>query len=121
MMRWCWVHFQCRDVLLISIILGQGPTAALAVGADADCLEFFPSSIISLWETSRYRLKYCLKLSFEITVALVISNTNVSKQLSVTKNIQSTLVISKSKGPSETVRDIRTSTYQICRIEENNN
>ena len=33
--------------------------------------------------------------------------------------IQSTLVISKSKGPSETLRDIRTSTYQICRIEEN--
>ena len=35
------------------------------------------------------------------------------------ENIQSTLVISKSKGPSETVRDIRTSTYQICSIEEN--
>ena len=35
--------------------------------------------------------------------------------------IQSTLVISKSKGPSETVRDIRTSTYQICSIEEKNN
>ena len=34
-------------------------------------------------------------------------------------HIQSTLVISKSKGPSETLRDIRTSTYQICRIEEN--
>ena len=33
--------------------------------------------------------------------------------------IQSTLVISKSKGPSKTVRDIRTSTYQMCRIEEN--
>ena len=34
--------------------------------------------------------------------------------------IQSTLVISKSKGLSETLRDIRTSTYQICRIEEKN-
>ena len=33
-------------------------------------------------------------------------------------HIQSTLVISKSKGPSKTVRDIRTSTYQICSIEE---
>ena len=31
--------------------------------------------------------------------------------------IQSTLVISKSKVPSKTVRDIRTSTYQICSIE----
>ena len=32
---------------------------------------------------------------------------------------QSTLVISKSKGPSEILRDIRTSTYQMCRTEEN--
>ena len=37
----------------------------------------------------------------------------------VSFSIQSTLVISKSKGPSETLRYIRTSTYQICRIEEN--
>ena len=35
--------------------------------------------------------------------------------------IQSTLVISKSKGPSKTLRDIRTSTYQIYSIEEKNN
>ena len=34
------------------------------------------------------------------------------------KILQSTLVISNSKGPSEILRDIRTSTYQICRIEE---
>ena len=33
--------------------------------------------------------------------------------------IQSTLVISNLKGPSETLRDIRSSTYQIFRIEEN--
>ena len=33
--------------------------------------------------------------------------------------IQSTLVISKSKGPAETLRDIHTSTYQMCRIKEN--
>ena len=32
--------------------------------------------------------------------------------------VQSTLVISNSKGLSEILRDIRTSTYQICRIEE---
>ena len=30
----------------------------------------------------------------------------------------STLVISKSKGLSEILQDVRTSTYQICRIEE---
>ena len=33
-------------------------------------------------------------------------------------HILSTLVISNSKGLSEILRDIRTSTYQICRIEE---
>ena len=37
------------------------------------------------------------------------------------KDIKLTLVISKLKGPSETLREIRTSTYQICRIEENTN
>ena len=35
--------------------------------------------------------------------------------------IQSTRVISKSKRPSEILRDIRTSTYQMCRTEENTN
>ena len=50
----------------IRITLGQGPTA-LAVGAGGGCLDiftliypFFPLSP-SLWETARYRLKYCLK------------------------------------------------------------
>ena len=50
----------------IWIIVGQGPTA-LAVGAGGGCLDifiliypFFPLSL-SLWETARYRLKYCLK------------------------------------------------------------
>ena len=50
----------------IWIIVGQGPTV-LAVGADVGCLDLF--SLIyhfsflspSLWETARYRLKYCLK------------------------------------------------------------
>ena len=32
MVRWCWVNFQCRGVLLIWIIVWQGP-AALEVGA----------------------------------------------------------------------------------------
>ena len=31
MVRWCWVNFQCRGVLLIWIIVGQGPIA-LVVG-----------------------------------------------------------------------------------------
>ena len=50
----------------IWITVGQGPTA-LAVGADGGCLDIFtliyPFSPLSpsLWETARYRLKYCLK------------------------------------------------------------
>ena len=50
----------------IWITVGQGPTA-LAVGAGGGCLDiltliylFSPLSP-SLWETARYRLKYCLK------------------------------------------------------------
>ena len=50
----------------IWITVGQGPTA-LAVGAGGGCLDIFtliyPFSLLSpsLWETARYRLKYCLK------------------------------------------------------------
>ena len=50
----------------IWIIVGQGPTA-LAAGAGGGCLDIFtliyPFSPLSpsLWETTRYRLKYCLK------------------------------------------------------------
>ena len=50
----------------IWMTVGQGPIA-LAVGAGGCCLDiftliypFFPLSP-SLWETARYRLKYCLK------------------------------------------------------------
>ena len=58
--------FQCRGILLIWIIVRRGPIV-LAVGADGGCLDIF--SLIyhfsflspSLWETARYRLKYCFK------------------------------------------------------------
>ena len=50
----------------IRIVVGQGPTA-LAVGAGGGCSDIF--SLVfhfsfltrTLWETVRYRLKYCLK------------------------------------------------------------
>ena len=50
----------------IWMTVGQGPTA-LTVGAGGGCLDIFtllyPFSPLSpsLWETARYRLKYCLK------------------------------------------------------------
>ena len=53
-----------RPTILIKV--GQGPPA-LAVGAGGGCLDIFSliyhfSFLIpSLWETARYRLKYCLK------------------------------------------------------------
>ena len=46
MVRKCWVNFQCRGVLQIWIIVGQGPTA-LAEGA-VGVWTFFLPSIISL-------------------------------------------------------------------------
>ena len=64
--RRCWVNFQCQGVLLTWLTVGQGPIV-LSVGAGGGCLDIF--SLIdhfsflspSLWETARYRLKYCLK------------------------------------------------------------
>ena len=52
-----------RPTILITV--GQGPIA-LAVGAGGGGLDILFSSILSplspsLWETARYRLKYCLK------------------------------------------------------------
>ena len=53
-----------RPTILITV--GQRPTA-LAVGVGGGCLDIFtliypfPSLSPSLWETARYRLKYCLK------------------------------------------------------------
>ena len=48
--RRCWLNVLCRGVLLVSIMVGQGPTA-LAVGAGGCCLEIFSlfSPIISLF------------------------------------------------------------------------
>ena len=63
MVRWSRVNFHCQGVLQI---VGQG-LIALAGGEDWGCLEIltllYPFSPLppSLWETTRYRLKYCLK------------------------------------------------------------
>ena len=69
LVRRCWINFQGRGVLLLWIIVGQGPIA-LAIGAGGGCLDIY--SLIynfsflspSLWETARYRLKYCVKGPF---------------------------------------------------------
>ena len=40
MVRRCWVNLQCWGVLLIRIIVGQGPVV-LAAGAGGGCLDNF--------------------------------------------------------------------------------
>ena len=40
MVRRCWINFQCRGVLLIWMIVGQGPIA-FAVGAGGGGLDIF--------------------------------------------------------------------------------
>ena len=60
MVRRCWINFQCRGVLLIWIIGEQGPIV-LAVGTGGGCLDVFSLLFLPLWETVRYKVKYCLK------------------------------------------------------------
>ena len=47
--RRCWVNFQCWGVLLVWMIVGQGPIT-LAVGAGGGCLDIF--SLIYLFSFS---------------------------------------------------------------------
>ena len=48
MERRCWVNFQCRGVLLVWMIVGQG-LIVLAVGAGGGFRTLFASSIFSLF------------------------------------------------------------------------
>ena len=63
----------------------------------------------------RFR-SFCMFLSLKVAFLAISDFYSIS--LRVPSDIQSTLIISKSKGRYEILRDIRTSTYQICRIEE---
>ena len=94
MVPWCWVNFQCRGVLLVWITVGQGPIV-LAVGAGGGCLDIF--SLVcrfsflspSLWETARYRLKYCLKGPLspkQLTNYLENANGSINLQSAVSGN-----------------------------------
>ena len=58
---------------------------------------------------------------YKFVLFLIYSTCTFIKHHCNEKKIQSTLVISKSKGPSETPRGIRTLIYQMSRIEENTN
>ena len=82
-----------RPTILITV--GQGPTA-LAVGAGGGCLDvftliypFFPLSP-SLWETVRYRLKYCLKgpLNPKQPTNQIYGRINIRGKISLTISIR---------------------------------
>ena len=66
----------------IWITVGQGPTA-LTVGAGGGCLDIFtllsPLFPLSpfLWETARYRLKYCLKGPLNTKQPILPLNKNI--------------------------------------------
>ena len=61
-------NFQCRDVLLISMKVGQGSAVLLTVDAGGVVLDFFFSRLSLLFSFSRslgevrYKLKYRLKV-----------------------------------------------------------
>ena len=51
MVRRYWVNFQCWGVLLIWIIVGQGPIV-LALGAGGGCVDIFFSHLSLLYSFS---------------------------------------------------------------------
>ena len=63
--RWCWVNFQCRGVLQFGYSRARAYCARSRCGwglfGHFSLLYPFSPLSPSLWETVRYRLKYCLK------------------------------------------------------------
>ena len=88
------------------------------VSARLDCHMYLRHFSLCVFYTGFYSAYYSSHLlSYSIGVAPIMHAT-YARNLRKQNQIQSTLVISNSKGPSETLRDIRTSTYQIFRIED---
>ena len=79
-------------------------------------------SFFKFKESSTCRLFIIKKRHISKEVICILQNKSkdryfcIDAQAGIRTEVQSTLVISKSKGPFETLRAIRTSTYQICRI-----
>ena len=98
-----------RPTIWISV--GQGLTA-LAVGAGGGCLDIFtliyPFSPLSpsLWETARYRLKYCLKGPLNSKQPTNQKGASVSSRRRPTGNSRTALatswVIELCDGPGST-------------------
>ena len=88
MVRWCWVTFQCRGVLLISIRVGQGPTA-LAVGAGGGCLDIF--SLVCRWLVGCFGFNGPLRQYFSLYRAISQrEGERGEKRIDESKNVQTT-------------------------------
>ena len=57
--RRCWVNFKCFGVLLIWIVVKQGPNGACEILGHFYSFIYLLFSLVSpsVWETARYRLK----------------------------------------------------------------
>ena len=83
-----------------------------------------PSENESIQGKNLLPLEFCSFCSQQEQILFKVDNRTFQKRsknffnIVAYTEIQSTLIISNSKGLSETLRDIRTSTYQIFRIEE---
>ena len=89
MVRWCWVHLQCRVVLLIWIIIGQGPNV-LAVGAGGVVWTFFSLLYHFFFSFSRFLLTEILSPS-----TVKPKTTNQPKAFKVTQVSTSRTVLSQ--------------------------
>ena len=78
------------------------------------------SEIVHSCHTIAFRIMWCVSFNLKKPQYKSASILNLRFVNVRNLNIQSTLVISKSQESSEILPDIRTSTYQICRIEEKN-
>ena len=92
------MNFQCRGVLQLWMIVGQGPIV-LAIGAVGVVWTFFSLVYLfsflspSLWETARYRLKYCLKgpLNPKTTTTTNSKNTSLEEKYQTRKTLGSAI------------------------------
>ena len=85
-------------------IYHKGPKPTETIGWSLDCIEMVADLHLGLLKAQK-----CLNIYILYYIFIYIYS-RICK-------LRSTLVISKSKELSEILRDIRTSIYQICRIE----
>ena len=83
-------------------------------------LQFFVlNRWVALTSVFCFKQKGCINVRFLFYFSSEICITFIcTHAYDIGNYIQSTLVISNSNGLSKILRDIRTSTYQICRIEQ---